>query len=116
MQFFEAKSDRGLERRVDEGDLRNLYRAGYLHLDSLVRRAGSPNWFRVDEVFPHFEDIPVPKSKRYSANFRSAAQASNIRTGLFIAMSAVILIFLIIRFVDKIGTERREKSVPTLKN
>lgn len=114
MQFFEAKSDRGLERRVDEGDLRNLYRAGYLHLDSPVRRVGSPNWFRVDEVFPHFEDIPVAKNKRYSAHFKSTAHASNVRTGMFVALVIVLLIFLGSRFVDKLLVEKNARNVPAL--
>lgn len=103
MDLFEAKSDRGLERRVDEGDLRNLYRAGYLHLDSPVRRSGSPNWFRVEEMFPHFEKIA--SAKKYSANFKTSKKGTGLRTGGLVILSILVLAVLLMRFTQKIASQ-----------
>ncbi|MEO7934164.1 MAG: hypothetical protein ABIT76_13505 [Chthoniobacterales bacterium] len=104
MDLYEAKSDRGLERRVDEGDLRNLYRAGYLHLDSQVRRSGSPNWFRVDEMFPNFSRIP--SGKKYSANFKAKAPGTNMRKAVGIILLILIVAVLLARFSQKISTQQ----------
>ncbi|HEX8371934.1 MAG TPA: hypothetical protein VF585_04080 [Chthoniobacterales bacterium] len=104
MDLFEAKSDRGLERRVDESDLRNLYRAGFLHLDSLVRRSGSPNWFRVDEMFPHFSRIPA--GKKYSATFEPAKRGSGLRVGLFVIVLIVLAAIFLLRFSQKLSAPK----------
>ncbi len=109
MDFFEAKSDRGLERRVDEGDLRNLYRAGFLHLDSNVRRSGSPNWFRVEEMFPHFSQISSPK--KYSANFKAHNPSTGLKTILIITAAILVVSFLLIRFSERIVAHGK-KSTP----
>ncbi len=113
MDLYEAKSDRGLERRVDEGDLRNLYRAGYLHLDSPVRRSGSPNWFRINEMFPDFERIP--SGKKYSANFKSHAPRSNMRKAFGIILLILLAVLLLARFSQKIST-RTYAPVGTLQD
>jgi hypothetical protein len=103
MDLFEAKSDRGVERRVDEADLRKLYRAGYLHLDSPVRRSGSPNWFVVEEMFPHFEEIPC--AKKYSASFKPNSAMSGLRTGLTIIAAIIFMVIMLVRFSQKISTD-----------
>ena len=105
MDLFEAKSDRGLERRVDEADLRNLYRAGHLHLESRVRRAGSPNWFRVEEMFPHFEKMP--SSKKYSAKLNAPTKSVELRMVLLVVLSVLVLSVLLIHFSKKISAESR---------
>lgn len=114
MDLFEAKSDRGLERRVDEGDLRNLYRAGYLHLDSVVRRSGSPNWFRVDEMFPEFEKIS--SEKIYGANLRSGGKRVRLRTWLVLVFLVVFLAFSLLRFSRKITRPRLRPITPASQN
>ncbi len=99
MDLFDAKSDRGLERRMDETDLRNLYGAGYLHLDSPVRRLGSPNWFAVEEMFPHFERILT--TKKYSANFKPTKAAKRFRKTLILLFAMGLIVFWLTRFSQK---------------
>ena len=108
MDLFEAKSDRGLERRVDETDLRNLFRAGHLHLESRVRRTGSPNWFRVDEMFPHFEKLA--SSKKYSANLNAPARRTGWLTVMFIVLSILVVAVLLMQFSKKISTKSRQPT------
>ena len=100
MKLYEAKSDRGLERRVDETDLRNLYGAGYLHLDSPVRRIGSPNWFTVEEMFPDFDRILA--SKKYSAKFQPKKAGRSFRDTLLLLFLIVIVVVWLTRFTQKI--------------
>ena len=93
---------------MDEADLRNLYGAGYLHLDSPVRRIGSQNWFTVEEMFPDFDRISTPK--KYSATFRPMKAATSFRNTLLVLFLIVLVVVWLTRFSQKMV--RVQSSAP----
>lgn len=97
MARFDVKTKDGVASRLEEADIERLYRQGKIQMDTPCRRAGSPNWFRFDELFPHYTKIERGTMYRATTTTGRSTFHSLVLTTLMLVVLGVLLIVAIQR-------------------